>query len=261
MTKYVLPCLFLVCSGAVCAQICLQNPNAFHSWVNQGEPYSIAVCKSSDPQKLFQEANAGLLQATTDHRRDPQSSLKLDQLAKAAKAALEAGLNEKAKSYAQQALTLAQRDRCVNSPVNKPSEPRRESSIGLLRPEDPGDQAERDFCTSPFQQKYPGISEGDAVATSSLVLGRLALLNGDVKQAEMFLLQSGQIMPGSNSSLFGPNMTLALELLKRQRTEVVLRFLDEWSKIWRGEGRMRLRHWTTAIRQGAIPDFGANLLL
>ena len=130
----------------------------------------------------------------------------------------------------------------------------------ILRSKGPGDQAARDFCSLPSQQEYPGTSEGDAVATRSLVLGRLALLHGDAKQTEMFLVQSGRINAATNSSIFGPNMRLALELLKRQRTQAVLRFLDEWSKIWQGAGRATLRRWTTAIRKGTIPDFGANLL-
>jgi hypothetical protein len=90
LIKGVLPFLFIACSGAVLADTCLQSPDAFRSWVNKGEPYSFAVYDGSDPQKLFQEANAALLQATTNYRRDPNGAMKLDGLAKAAKAALEA---------------------------------------------------------------------------------------------------------------------------------------------------------------------------
>jgi hypothetical protein len=68
LIKGVLPFLFIACSGAVLADTCLQSPDAFRSWVNKGEPYSVAVCDGSDPQKLFQEANAALLQATTNYR-------------------------------------------------------------------------------------------------------------------------------------------------------------------------------------------------
>jgi hypothetical protein len=130
-----------------------------------------------------------------------------------------------------------------------------------LRSDDAGDQAERDFCTTPAQQNLGELTEGDAVATSDLVLGRLALLRGDVKQAELFLVQSGQIKPSLTSSDFGPNMTLALELLKRQRPEAVLVFLNEWSKVCRGESRTKIRRWLAAIHRGEIPNFGGNLLL
>lgn len=245
--------LLLSCiTTAALAQNCLQTAAAFQSWLDKGEPYSVATCQGVDPQKLFQQANAALLQATTNHRRDPQSALKLEALAQAAKGALEAGLHNKAKSYAQQALTLAQRDRCIESPNNKPLDPKHELNVA--------DQVAQDFCALPAQHQYPGMSDGDAVATSTLVLGRIALLRGDVKQAEMLLLQSARITPGSTAAIFGPNMTLALELLKRQRTGAVLLFLNEWSKIWRGSNRAKLVEWTTAIRNGAIPNFGANLL-
>ncbi len=258
MTKYLLPWVFLACGGATWAQGCLQSSEAFQSWVDKGEPYSVADCRGSSPQQLFREAYAELLQATKTNRRD--SSDQLGHLAKAAKAALEAGLNQKAMSYAQQAFTLAQRDRCINPPGGLP-ERGWQSREEFPHSETSDDQADRDFCTLAFQNRSGTPAEGDAIAASNLILGRLALLNGDVKQAEMFLIQSGQIKAAANSSIFGPNMILALELLKRQRSQAVLQFLDEWSSICQETSRVKLRRWEADIRQGTIPKFGANLLL
>ncbi len=235
MLKYVLLFLFVAFNGAnlVLANTCQESRVAWQNWVAKGEPYSVAVCQGSDPRNHFREANAELLQATTNYRHDIRSEAKLDRLAKAAKAALEAGLDERAKAYAEQALTLADRDRCINS-VSKPSEARARLNAKSGVNEDFGDRAAQDFCDTPSSHWVALQTEGDAVATSDLVLGRLALLHGDVNRAEMFLLQSGRLKVGRQSSHFGPNMTLALELLKRQRSETVLRFLDEWSQVWQG---------------------------
>jgi len=243
MLKQSMSLLFVLYTSSACAQTCLDK-----NWAANGEPYSVAVCRGSDPLRFFEQANSGLLQAATDYHFDPQRSLKLEQLAKTAKAALEAGLKAKARSYAEQALTLANQDRCIDF-HSRP------------QPENTADQAARDFCAVPIPQVSVFTSEGDAVATSSIVLGRLALLQGDVKHAEFYLAQAGKIGPGFHSSLVGPNMTLALELLKHQRQQAVLRFLDDWSKLWKGDGKSTLRRWKAAIRGGAIPDFGANLLL
>jgi hypothetical protein len=52
-------------------------------------------------------------------------------------------------------------------------------------------------------------------------------------------------------------MTLAKELLEKGQTEVVLEYFDLCAKFWRYQPR--LSEWTIAVKQGAIPDFGANL--
>jgi hypothetical protein len=89
--KCVLLFLFIASSGALAAQSCVQTAASFQSWVSKGEPYSVAECQGSDPQQVFRQANAELMEATA-YRHDPTHSFQLNQLAKAAKAALEAGL-------------------------------------------------------------------------------------------------------------------------------------------------------------------------
>ncbi len=90
------------------------------------------------------------------------------------------------------------------------------------------------------------------------MLGRLALLHDDVESAEKCLLLSGQITDGP-ATFWGPNMTLARELLKRHRTEGVLQFLDEAAHFWR-EPHGQLDRWVTVIRAGKGPFLGANML-
>lgn len=196
------------------AMTCQESLAAWQKWVSHGEPYSVAACEVSDPRVRFKQAEGRVLQVSTGHPESMLRDVKLDELAAAAKAALEAGLNEKAKSYAEQALALARRDWCIDS--RTPPDKRGAHASGGLGGGggDASDRAAQDFCsTTPGSYSLPQ-TRGDAIATSNLVLGRLALLHGDVSQAGKFLVASGQIKAGRQTAQFGPNMVLALELLK-----------------------------------------------
>jgi len=101
--------------------------------------------------------------------------------------------------------------------------------------------------------------EGDAVHCGHLVLGRLALAGGDVGAAKVHLLASA-VPEGSGAlSSFGPNLSLARDLLAHGETAVVLRYLGHCRRFW-DSGVDDLKNWTEQIEQGQIPDFGANLV-
>lgn len=55
-------------------------------------------------------------------------------------------------------------------------------------------------------------------------------------------------------------MVLALELLKQQRFDTVLRFLKDWEHLCDRNAVIQLQNWSTEIRRGEIPDFGPSLL-
>lgn len=210
--------VFLCCGvalGANCGR--RDNPVGWQRWVNQGEPYSVAACDEADPRQRFEQKKAELEQS-------PAETARLAHLGRVAIAALEAGLNEEAKSYADQAVGLAAEPRFKNAAPNT------------------------------FESTFAG----DAVSLGNIVLGRLALARGDVEAAENYLLLSGQIKAGQ-PVFWGPNMTLARELLKRGRSEAVLKFLEECSHFWQNADP-QIQRWAAAIRSGRIPDFGGNLL-
>ncbi len=52
-------------------------------------------------------------------------------------------------------------------------------------------------------------------------------------------------------------MTLAKELLEKGEKDVVLEFFDLCARFWKYQPR--LSEWTATVKQGGIPDFGANL--
>lgn len=99
---------------------------------------------------------------------------------------------------------------------------------------------------------------GDAIHQGNIVLGRLALRNGDVGEAKRYLLLAGKT-PGSTSlAAQGPTMALARDLLDRGESAAVLQYLEECGSFWSGN-RGKLAEWMALIRAGLKPDFGANL--
>jgi hypothetical protein len=103
----------------------------------------------------------------------------------------------------------------------------------------------------------PGLY-GDARHVGNLVLGRLALLGGDVGKAKEHLLAAGRV-PGSPTLMsFGPNMLLASELIEKGERDAAVEYLDLCAKFWvRQDGR--IEGWKAVIREGGMPNFGASL--
>jgi hypothetical protein len=98
---------------------------------------------------------------------------------------------------------------------------------------------------------------GNAIHHANLVLGHVALARGDVKGAVARLIEAGQTPGSPQLDTFGPNMALAKELLELGETDAVLEYLEETRRFW--EHPEKIDRWQRAIREGGIPDFGANL--
>ncbi len=93
---------------------------------------------------------------------------------------------------------------------------------------------------------------------SNLILGRLALKAGDVEKAKQYLVASVNPPVSPQLGSFGPNMTLAKELLEKGQRDVVLEYFQLCAKFWK-MGAATLQEWTSIVNQGGIPSFGANL--
>jgi hypothetical protein len=114
-----------------------------------------------------------------------------------------------------------------------------------------------------FAPKYVNDwNYGNAVHTFNVVLGRLALKSGDLQTAKERLLAAGR-SPGSPQLVsFGPNMSLAEELLKKGEKDVVLQYFEQCRKIWEMEKNSvwnRLDQWKKDVEAGRMPDFSKNL--
>ena len=82
--------------------------------------------------------------------------------------------------------------------------------------------------------------------------------SGDVTNAKKYLLEAGKTTGSAQLNSFGPNMTLAKELLEKGEKETVLKYFESCAKFW-ALGKTRLSGWTLEVKAGKIPDFGANL--
>jgi TonB family protein len=102
-------------------------------------------------------------------------------------------------------------------------------------------------------------NNGNAIHDGNMVRGLVALHSGNVEQAAKDLIEAGKTTGSPQLNSFGPNMTLASELLEKGQRDAVLEYLTLCKKFWT-LGADRLDAWIDLVRTGGKPDFGANLL-
>ena len=100
---------------------------------------------------------------------------------------------------------------------------------------------------------------GNAIHDSNIVLGRLALKEGRTDEAKSRLLAAARTPGSPQLNSFGPDMTLAQELLKKGERGVVLRYFQLCRVFWNDIGDDHLDQWTKEVNKGYVPDFGSNL--
>jgi hypothetical protein len=100
---------------------------------------------------------------------------------------------------------------------------------------------------------------GNAIHNANLVLGRIALRSNDMDEAKGYLLEAGRTPGSPQLNSFGPDMTLAKELLEKGETKTVLEYLDLCGKFWKMHAD-NLGAWKAQIEKGEVPDFRSNLI-
>ena len=109
---------------------------------------------------------------------------------------------------------------------------------------------------------------GNAIHNGHALLGLVQMKRGDLPEAERELLRAGATPGSPQLNSFGPNLTLARDLLLRERREVVLQYLELCRVFWYPASgsesavanAVRVGRWTEEITRGEIPDFGPNLI-
>ena len=91
-----------------------------------------------------------------------------------------------------------------------------------------------------------------------LILGRVALLEGNVEEAKFRLIAAGTIQGSPQLDSFGPDMSLAAELLEKGEKDVVLRYFELCAVFWE-LGKDNLVDWTALVTGDRMPDFSTNL--
>jgi hypothetical protein len=100
------------------------------------------------------------------------------------------------------------------------------------------------------------LTIGGPIHDGNMVLGQIALHKGDRAGAEQYLLKAGATPGSPQLNQFGPNFSLARDLLVAGSRDAVLKYCDEVAKFWNDP---KLATWRAAIAAGKTPDFGANL--
>jgi hypothetical protein len=114
----------------------------------------------------------------------------------------------------------------------------------------------RGYAEDMLKSDAQGWNAGNLVHHGHLVLGRLALRDGDTKTAQEHLLAAGKTKGSPQLNSFGPNMTLAKELLEKGERQAVLEYFKLCGAFWK---KSDLEAWTREVQAGKIPEFGANL--
>jgi hypothetical protein len=107
-----------------------------------------------------------------------------------------------------------------------------------------------------FKEMWP---YGNGVHYGNVILGRLALRAGDINSAKGYLL-SAALVPGSPQlGSFGPDITLAKELLEAGEIDSVIIYFEQCSTFWK-MGKERLQKWVQILKSGGSPDFRGETL-
>ncbi|MBX7255092.1 MAG: hypothetical protein K1Y02_01930 [Candidatus Hydrogenedentes bacterium] len=102
-------------------------------------------------------------------------------------------------------------------------------------------------------------NRGNILHKGNIVLGRVALRNGDIAAAKHHLLEAGKTEGSPQLGSFGPNMALARELIAHDERAVVLDYLNLCEQFWKLGGE-KLSEWKSNVEDGVDPDFGPNLI-
>lgn len=96
---------------------------------------------------------------------------------------------------------------------------------------------------------------GPAVHYGNIILGRLALKNGDLELAKSHLIKAGHTLGGGTLTSFGPSMSLAKGLLEKGERDSVIQYLELCKKFW-DYPQNPLDNWIQTIKAGGMPKFG-----
>ena len=116
----------------------------------------------------------------------------------------------------------------------------------------------RGYAESMLKSVPSDLNKGRFIHFGNLVLGRIALTEGNLEEAGSRLLAAARTEGSPVLRSFGPDMALAKALLERGRRQEVLRYMESCLEFW-DNGQDTLRDWIALIEAGRTPDFRRNL--
>jgi hypothetical protein len=96
---------------------------------------------------------------------------------------------------------------------------------------------------------------GNRIHQANIMMGRAALRGGNIEEAKAHLLAAGRTSGSPQLNSFGPDMSLAGEMLETGQRETVLEYLGLCRSLWKLGGGS-LDAWTLDIQEGRTPNFG-----
>jgi hypothetical protein len=106
-----------------------------------------------------------------------------------------------------------------------------------------------------YKSDFP---RGNIIHHGNILLGIIALKQNKIEDAKQYLHLAGSTPGSPQLNSFGPNMTLANDLLKTGEKDAVVEYFELCKKFWQMDFG-KLDYWTAQVRAGELPDFGANL--
>lgn len=99
----------------------------------------------------------------------------------------------------------------------------------------------------------PGERDGNAIHDGHRILGHVALNAGDVEGAKRHLLESAKTPGSPVLNSFGPELTLAKDLLAKGERQAVIQYLESLPRFWQGR-QEAIDEWVVLIRAGKTPE-------
>ena len=110
-----------------------------------------------------------------------------------------------------------------------------------------------------FQDRVDGLSNIHLVQQGG-ELAYLLLHDPEFRKARKeHLIEAGKSPGSPQMNSFGPNMTLARDLIVKGDRETVLQYFELCRKFWKMDYG-KLNQWTQDVKAGRTPAFGANLV-
>jgi len=97
----------------------------------------------------------------------------------------------------------------------------------------------------------PEWDRANEIHSAHGVLGRIAVEKGDIEAAKEHLIQSAQVTGSPQLNTFGPDMTLAQQLLEKGERATVIEYLKLCGAFWEEDVTEK---WVREIEGGETPD-------
>jgi transglutaminase-like putative cysteine protease len=97
----------------------------------------------------------------------------------------------------------------------------------------------------------------DSTHYGNIILGRVALREGDLAKAKEHLLIAGRTPKLAGRTYYVPDMNLARELFEKNEKDTVIEYLQQCEGFYEG-GRKLLQKWEQMIKKGQTPSFNLH---